>query len=231
MADNIIIRLLSGAAANVATDDIGGVHHQRVKIQHGADGAATDTSAASPLPVVQTGALGVTTVGGASAAVLGDTTANPTLVGVGAFGMRWDPRSSEWFRHGTPRELEVSDVLASAARTASVLSTQIKTRGARGVMFVINVTAVPGSGADLDLRVIAHAVSSQGWATTYTNLTIARAAGVARHYLACYPMGADVLSTRQKLAATPAIPSRVAAQVIHGDANSWTYSVGGVLLP
>lgn len=41
----------------VAADEIAGVKHQRVKVQHGADGSATDVSTASPLPVVQTGAL------------------------------------------------------------------------------------------------------------------------------------------------------------------------------
>lgn len=34
-----------------ATDDIGGVFHPRVKIEHGPDGEATDVSQASPLPV------------------------------------------------------------------------------------------------------------------------------------------------------------------------------------
>lgn len=50
MADNI--QLDSGTGGDVlAADDIGGTKHQRVKIQHGADGAATDVSSASPLPV------------------------------------------------------------------------------------------------------------------------------------------------------------------------------------
>jgi len=40
-----------------ASDDIAGVKHQRVKLEHGADGSATDVSAASPLPVNQTAAL------------------------------------------------------------------------------------------------------------------------------------------------------------------------------
>ena len=35
----------------IATDDIGGVKYQRVKVTHGADGVATDVSPADPLPV------------------------------------------------------------------------------------------------------------------------------------------------------------------------------------
>lgn len=35
----------------MAADEIGGIQHQRVKVQHGADGSATDVSTASPMPV------------------------------------------------------------------------------------------------------------------------------------------------------------------------------------
>lgn len=47
MADNTT----SGAGPTIATDDIGGVHYQRAKMVWGADGTATDVSAAAPLPV------------------------------------------------------------------------------------------------------------------------------------------------------------------------------------
>lgn len=50
MADNTTIN--AGAGGDViATDDIGGVKHQRVKMEFGADGAAADVSATNPLPV------------------------------------------------------------------------------------------------------------------------------------------------------------------------------------
>lgn len=49
MADNVAIT--AGAGTLIAADDIGGVWHQRIKIQHGQDGSATDVSSASPLPV------------------------------------------------------------------------------------------------------------------------------------------------------------------------------------
>ena len=50
MPDNT--ELNSGTGGDIiATDLIAGVKHQRVKVQHGADGSATDVSAASPLPV------------------------------------------------------------------------------------------------------------------------------------------------------------------------------------
>jgi hypothetical protein len=49
MADNVAIT--AGAGTNIASDDIGGVQYQRVKVTHGQDGSATDVSSASPMPV------------------------------------------------------------------------------------------------------------------------------------------------------------------------------------
>jgi hypothetical protein len=50
MADNVAIT--PGSGATIAADDIGGVLHQRIKIETGADGTATDVSAANPMPVM-----------------------------------------------------------------------------------------------------------------------------------------------------------------------------------
>jgi hypothetical protein len=55
MADNVAITPGSGAIA--AADDIGGVLYQRVKVSHGADGSATDTSVSDPLPIAAYGEL------------------------------------------------------------------------------------------------------------------------------------------------------------------------------
>jgi hypothetical protein len=49
MADNVAVT--AGSGTSIAADDISSVFYQRVKISHGADGSATDTSGASPLPV------------------------------------------------------------------------------------------------------------------------------------------------------------------------------------
>jgi hypothetical protein len=55
MADNVAITPGSGAIA--AADDIGGVLYQRIKVSHGADGSATDTSVSDPLPIAAYGEL------------------------------------------------------------------------------------------------------------------------------------------------------------------------------
>lgn len=49
MADNI--NVTPGTGKTVAADEVGGVLYQRVKLAAGVDGAATDVSAAAPLPV------------------------------------------------------------------------------------------------------------------------------------------------------------------------------------
>lgn len=54
MADNTTLDTGSGGDV-IATDDIAGVKHQRVKVQYGVDGAATDVSDSNPLPIDDAG--------------------------------------------------------------------------------------------------------------------------------------------------------------------------------
>lgn len=55
MADNTVLNAGTGGDT-IATDDIGGVKHQRVKAGFGADGAYADAHNSNPFPVVQHGA-------------------------------------------------------------------------------------------------------------------------------------------------------------------------------
>lgn len=52
MADNVVLNLGSGGAT-IATDDIGGVQYQKVKLTFGPDGTATEVSSTAPIPVDQ----------------------------------------------------------------------------------------------------------------------------------------------------------------------------------
>jgi hypothetical protein len=59
LADNIAVT--PGTGATVATDDVGGIQYQRIKVAYGADGAATDVNTGSGFPVsVQNASLAVT---------------------------------------------------------------------------------------------------------------------------------------------------------------------------
>ena len=70
MADNTVLNTGTGGDT-IATDDISGVKHQRVKIQYGVDGSATDVSETNPLPIDDAG--GSITVDGTVTANLGAT--------------------------------------------------------------------------------------------------------------------------------------------------------------
>lgn len=63
MADNVTLNAGAGGVT-LATDDVGGVHYQLVKLSYGALDAATIVSASNGLPVAQQGTWTVTGAGG-----------------------------------------------------------------------------------------------------------------------------------------------------------------------
>jgi hypothetical protein len=68
MADNLGVP--GGSAGPAATDEIGGVHYQRIKLIHGADGVnAGDVATGNPLPVGDAGGTLTVDDGGASLTV------------------------------------------------------------------------------------------------------------------------------------------------------------------
>ncbi len=76
MADNVTLNAGSGGAA-LATDEISGAQHQRVKIQYGTDGSATDVSDSNPLPIDDAG--GSLTVDNSTLAVTGGGTESTAM--------------------------------------------------------------------------------------------------------------------------------------------------------
>lgn len=96
MADNTTLNAGSGGDV-IATDDIGGVKHQRVKVEWGADGSATDTNTGTAaLPVQGAAADGAAVAGnpvlnagqdGTNVqSMLTDTTGRQVVVGAAAGG-------------------------------------------------------------------------------------------------------------------------------------------------
>ena len=69
MSDNTTLDVMSGGDT-IATDDIGGVKYQRMKVAFGVDGAAVDASSTNPLPMVA-GGTAFNMVGASSTATLG----------------------------------------------------------------------------------------------------------------------------------------------------------------
>ena len=137
MADNVTINSGSGGAT-MAADDISGIHHQRVKIQHGADGAATDVSTSSPLPVQPRESDGTSLVN-THDSVAGDAgqlgmlkaqTTDPTSVGDGDAVVPWADLKGRLIVSRYPRELIVQQ---STTSTNDGSEQTILTAGAAGV--------------------------------------------------------------------------------------------------
>lgn len=58
MADNVAINAVTTpGGATIATDDIGGIQHELVKVEFGSDGVATMVDSANPLPVADAAVL------------------------------------------------------------------------------------------------------------------------------------------------------------------------------
>lgn len=79
MSNNVLIAPATTGGIPVATDDVGGVQYQRIKLDAGADGVSAPVTTAAPLPVVQTGTPGLPT-GAATEATLA-TLGTATLQG------------------------------------------------------------------------------------------------------------------------------------------------------
>lgn len=130
MADNVELNAGSGGQI-VATDQVGGFHYQYVKPAYGADGTATIVTGSIGLPVHLIQALGdpIATNNGIStdgalrvciandgnvvntelpaAAVLADTTANPTVPLVGSAGLLFNGTTWDRIRGDTTNGLDV----------------------------------------------------------------------------------------------------------------------------
>lgn len=56
MADNVVLNQPTTTGATIATEDVSGVQHQKVKVEFGADGVATMVDTGTPLPVTDAAA-------------------------------------------------------------------------------------------------------------------------------------------------------------------------------
>ena len=56
MADNVILNAPTTVGSTIATDDVGGIQHQLVKVEFGGDGVATPVTVAAPLPTTDAAA-------------------------------------------------------------------------------------------------------------------------------------------------------------------------------
>jgi len=153
VSDNTILNAGSGGDT-VSTDDIAGVKVQRVKIQQGADGAATDVHSGSPLYVRPSDGTNAVAVTGANALkVDGSAVTQPVSGGSQVFHV--DDNSSSLTVDGTiTANIGTSGSLATQSTLAAVSSAQTdgtqKTKVTDGTNVVVVTNTTPG-GSDYGL--------------------------------------------------------------------------------
>jgi hypothetical protein len=220
-----------GSGETIASDDIGGVKWQRMKIGVGADGAAVDVQPPDADTKTNTSLL----------------PAAGMLVGSGGTWNRARDMSSSFsdalFSTGVGLPVETAllfngatfdrqrgntegTLLASAARTATTSSSIMVNYNARGVAIILNVTVASGTGG-LQARVVGINPVTAGTYTVASNMTAIVATGV--YIVEIYPgitgTGGNVVQRNAGI-----LPRQWQGQVVHGDASSYTYSLGYALV-
>jgi hypothetical protein len=152
MPDNVAIT--PGTGTSIATDDIGGVQYQRVKVTFGTDGTASDVSSGSPLPVTGTFWQATQPVSGPltdaqlrAAAVPVSVASMPSTPVTGTFWQATQPVSGTVSISGT---VPVSGTFWQATQPVSIAAT----------------VAVSGPLTDTQLRAAAVPVSGTFWQAT-----------------------------------------------------------------
>jgi hypothetical protein len=210
-----------GSGETIASDDIGGVKHQRVKLQIGADGAAVDVP-----PVADTMAVsGVPPAG----LMLWDQTSGLMVrqrsAGQDAQTAAYQAAVAPMLYNGSTQDRQrgntESTLLSSAARTATTASALQTNHNARGALIIMNVTAASGTGG-LQCRLLGSDALSGAVFQVAALPTAVTATGVYCYEF--YPgIGAAGGGVVQRTSCV--VPRTWQAQVIHGDASSYTYSL------
>ncbi len=118
--------------------------------------------------------------------------------------------------------------LASAARTATTQTADITTNGYRGLVIFLNVTAASGTGG-LTLRVRGKCPVSGAYLALGSVTSAVTAIGITG--LQFGGGGAGTTATVAGGAFGGILPDTIRLEVAHGDASSYTYSVGYCLVP
>lgn len=122
MADNT----LQSGSNTIATDDIGGVHYQRVKVTFGGDGVATDVSTSDKLPV-DVGTVPVTgTFWQATQPISGTVAVSGSVAVTGSFYQATQPVSGTFWQATQPVSGPLTDTqLRAQAVPVSLASTTV----------------------------------------------------------------------------------------------------------
>lgn len=114
-------------------------------------------------------------------------------------------------------------LLPSAARTSTTSTSNQTSYGSKGVMVELNVTAASGTGG-LTVRIVGVING-----TSHILASTSAQTAVGKYLLELYP-GTGATSDEVTKRQSGALPKTWFAQVSHGDATSYTYSLGASLL-
>jgi len=156
VADNTTINTMSGGDV-ISTDDIGGVKVQRVKVQHGADGSATDVSSASPMPVTANLVAGTANIGDVDVLTLPALVAGAAVIGAvtQSAGPWTTVERGATIAHGSGSvTTSAAQFIATSATRRSVtvqnLGTDYVWFGATGITVNNGIRLAPGQSLMLD---------------------------------------------------------------------------------
>jgi hypothetical protein len=222
LADNVDIT--QGAGTAIAADEVGGIKHQRVKIQVGADGSASDVQppdgealpSTRVLPAANMILNGVGSWNRARA-VFGDGDTNDGLAAAG-------PQLYNGATYDRQRGNTEGTLLASAARTTTV-STAVQTNyNGRGAHLILDITT---AGTGNLILILVGQYPPVGVTRVVASSTTITTTG--RTMIELYP-GIGAATSEANFRISGALPRTWWAGVNHSDASSWTYSLGYSLI-
>lgn len=121
--------------------------------------------------------------------------------------------------------------LASAARTASTSSSDIETKGFRGIALWLNCTAAGASGG-LTVYVQTQDPVSGNWCLSYVTSAVISTVRITSIFLAPgVSQGNNMSLPTGQADRGIMLPSKIRLYVVHSDAASYTYSLAYELLP
>ena len=144
MADNTVLNTGAGGDT-IASDDIAGIKHQRVKVEFGADGSATDVSSTNPLPVDNSGVTQPVSGTFWQATQPVSLATAPTTPVTGTFWQATQPVSGT-VTADAGTNLNTSALLTTVAHDAAFGTAGTADAQVRTVQGIAGGTAVPVSG-------------------------------------------------------------------------------------
>lgn len=171
MADNV--GYTPGSGAQIAADDIGGVLHQRMKISVGADGQATDVSAANPLPASDATAqakldLLLALLARESMNNDNEDPAAETAIPVESYGMVYDPVNNVLSRSRATRVVPTVGELAQLVRPmgediTSCSFARVAAAGLNTPDMTLLLNSVSSSQASSNLAIVTNTTANAEW--------------------------------------------------------------------